>query len=354
MIQLISKGLRIKISHLADKTWLGIILETLKTQGKQYLIVLLLFLLAFAIISHPLNLSVLGWFQAKPMVYQEKRVMMGTFVEIISPEKIAAKIAFAEIQRIENLLSKYNPNSEISRLNKAGELSVSGDTAYILRRAKEFWLKSAGAFDITVGPLLDLWGFTDKKFRIPERTEINKALKLVGMEKIVFVEDDHMVKFSLPGVKIDLGAIAKGYAIDCAVKKLKEGNIKNCLINAGGDIYCLGTKLGKPWEVAIQDPRENDLIGYLELKDQAVATSGDYAQYFTRKNKRYSHIFNPRTGFPVHSGVISVTVIAPDALTADALATAIFVLGEQKGLELAKRFAGVKVKIVEDKDRDLP
>ncbi len=355
MIQLISKGLRIKISRLADKTWLGIVFETLKTQRKKYLVLLLISLLTLAVISINVNLPYLGWFKAKPQLYQEKRVLMGTFVEVTSPEKAAAKIVFAEIQRIDNLLSKYNQNSEIARLNKQGRLTVSGDTAYLLRRAKEFWLKSGGALDITVGPLLELWGFTDKNYHVPAKEEIKKALKLVGMEKIVFVEGDNVVEFALAGMQIDLGAIAKGYALDCAVKKLKETNIKSCLINAGGNIYCLGNKFGKPWEIAIQDPREkDDFLDYLQLENQAVATSGDYEQYFTEGNTRYAHIFNPRTGFPVKSGIISVTVIAPDALTADALSTSIFVLGKQKGLELARRFEGVKVKIVEEKDLELP
>jgi thiamine biosynthesis lipoprotein len=355
MIELILKGLQIKISRLADKAWLGIVFVTLKTQSKKYLVLLLIFLLTLAVISINANLSCLGWFKAKPLLYQEKRVSMGTFVEVISPEKAATKIVFAEIQRIDNLLSKYNQNSEIARLNKEGRLAVSRDTAYLLRKAKEFWLKSGGALDITVGPLLELWGFTDKDYRVPEKKEIKKALELVGMEKIVFVESDNVVEFSLPGMQIDLGAIAKGYAIDCAVKKLKENNIKSCLINAGGNIYCLGNKFGKPWEIAIQDPREEgDFLDYLRLEDQAVATSGDYEQYFTKKNTRYAHIFNPRTGSPVNSGIISVTVIAPDALTADALSTSIFVLGKRQGMELAGQFADVKVKIVEEKDLELP
>jgi thiamine biosynthesis lipoprotein len=354
MIQLISKGSRIKVSRLADKTWLDIIFATLKTQSKKYLVLLSIFLIISALISACTALSGLGWFKAKPRLYQEKRALMGTFVEVSSPEKEAAKIVFDEIQRIESLLSKYDQNSEITKLNKAGRLSVSGDTAFLLRKAKEFWLKSAGAFDITVGPLLDLWGFSNKDYRIPKKEEIKNTLRLVGMEKIIFEESDNVVEFSLPGMRIDLGAIAKGYAVDCAVKKLKENNIKSCLINAGGDIYCLGNKFGKPWEIAIQDPREDDFLGDLELQNQAVATSGDYAQYFIQGNTRYAHIFNPRTGFPAKSEIISVTVIARDCLTADALATSIFVLGKRKGLELAKRFPDVKVKIIEEKDLPIP
>lgn len=283
-------------------------------------------------------------------LYRDKRIAMGTFVEVISPDKRAANIAFDEIKRIEGLLSKYKENSEISRLNKFGKLNISPDTSYIIRKAKEFWLASDGAFDITVGPLMDLWGFTNKKYYFPQKYEIKNTLGLVGFNKIFLSNNDTVIQFDTLGVKIDLGAIAKGYAIDCAINKLKRAGIKSCLINAGGDMYCLGDRFAKPWNVAIQDPRQEGILEYLELKDKAIVTSGDYQQYFIKDARRYSHIFNPKTGYPADSGVISVTVIAPDCLTADALATSIFVLGKVKGEALAKKFLGVEVKIIEEKD----
>jgi len=283
-------------------------------------------------------------------LYKDSRIMMGTFIEISSPDRQAPSIAFTEIKRIERLLSIYKPDSEISSLNKFGELKASPETFYIIKKAKDFWEASDSAFDITVGPLADLWGFTEKKYNLPKKEEIEKALEYVGTEKIIFNENDNVIKFKTLGTKIGLGAIAKGYAVDCAIKKLKEKGIKNCLINAGGDIYCLGDKFGKPWSVAIKNPRGKGIIEFLKLKNKAVATSGDYEQYFMQDNKRYSHIFNPKTGYPADSGVVSVTVIAPDCLTADALATSIFVLGKTKGEELAKKFKGVEVKIIEEKD----
>ena len=343
-----------KISNLLDKTWFSIVSATLNAQKKKYLALLLVCLIAVGVFTFTTTLFGHIKRTTKPNLHKEKRALMGTYVEVISPAPEAAKIVFAEIERIENLLSKYKQTSEIAQLNKAGSLAVSKDTAYILRKAKEFWLKSDGALDITVGPLLELWGFADKDYRVPNKSEIKKTLKLVGMEKIVFAKDDNMVAFRLSGMHIDLGALAKGYAIDCAVKKLMQHNIRSCLINAGGDIYCLGNKFGKPWEIALKDPRENDFIDYLKLEDKAVATSGDYAQYFIRKNERFTHIINPRTGSPVTSEIVSVTVIARDCLTADALATAIFVLGKQKGMDLAARFQDAKVKIIEQKDLTLP
>lgn len=283
-------------------------------------------------------------------LYRDTQVAMGTFVEVISPDKNAAAIAFGEIKRLEGLLSKYNQDSEIARLNKLGELKVSPDTFYILQKSKQFWRLSNGAFDVTVGPLVDLWGFTDKKYNLPEKNVLRKNLILVGCDKIIFNIDDNVIKFKLSGMKIDLGAFAKGYAIDCAVKKLKESGVKSCLINAGGQVYCLGGNFDKPWRVAIRSPRGKDFVDYLELRDQSVATSGDYEQYFIKGNKRYCHIFNPKTGFPVDSNIESVTVVAPSALTADALSTSIFVLGKEKGMELANKFIGVKVAVIEGKD----
>jgi thiamine biosynthesis lipoprotein len=286
---------------------------------------------------------------ASRSMYKDSRVMMGTFVEVVSPDRNAAKIAFAEIKRIEDLLSKYELDSEVSRLNKSGKLNVSPDTLYIIKKAKEFWLITDGAFDITVGPLMDLWGFTDKKYRLPQKPEIESALNLVGSDKIIIDESKNVVEFKLPGMKIDLGGVAKGYALDCAAKKLKENNIKSCLINAGGQVYCLGAKSAKPWKVAIKSPRSSDITEYLQLQDQSAATSGDYEQYFVKDDKRYMHILNPKTGYPADKGIISVTVIAPSGLTADALSTSIFVLGKAKGLSLAERFLDVEVKITEEK-----
>ncbi|HTZ11177.1 MAG TPA: FAD:protein FMN transferase, partial [Candidatus Margulisiibacteriota bacterium] len=269
----------------------------------------------------------------------------GTFVEVISADRRAGEIVFKEIGRIEGLLSKYIPESEVSRLNKEGSLKVSPDTFYILKKSIEFYRLSNGAFDITVAPLVDLWGFSNQAYRIPEDSEIKAALSLIGADKIVLQDDDYVVKFKTPGMKIDLGAIAKGYALDCSVKKLREAGIESCLVNAGGQIYCLGSRFGRPWRVAVREPNGSGFSGILELKDQSSSTSGDYEQYFVKDGLRYSHIFDPKTGHPVSSRVRSVTVVAADGLTADALSTAIFVLGRQKGEELARRFSGVYIKI---------
>lgn len=280
-------------------------------------------------------------------LYKNNQVMMGTFVEVTSPQEEAAPIVFNEMKRIESLLSKYDPASQIYQLNQSGKLKVSNEAFYIIKKSVEFFNQSGGAFDITVAPLVDLWGFTKKNYKVPEDKKIKKTLAYVGSDKIILHQNDNVVEFKLSGMRVDLGGIAKGYAVDCAVNKLKAAGIKDCLINAGGQIYCLGNKSGEPWKVAIRDPRADNFLGYLRLENRAVATSGDYQQYFFNDNKRYAHILDPKTGYPASSGITSVTVIAPDGLTADALSTAIFVLGKEKGEALAKKYPGVEVKIIE-------
>ncbi|MDD2752739.1 MAG: FAD:protein FMN transferase [Candidatus Omnitrophica bacterium] len=286
--------------------------------------------------------------QQKPL-YKDTQLMMGTFIQVISPDKNASQIAFGEIRRIEGLLSKYIPESEVSKLNQGGSLKVSPEVFFILKKSKEFFQTTGGVFDITAASLVDLWGFTNKKYYLPSEKEIQETLKLTGSDKIILRNDDNVVKFTVNHLKIDLGAIAKGFALDCAAEKLKQSGIEDCLINAGGQVLCLGTKFGRPWKVAIKDPRSDKIIQVLQLKNQSASTSGDYEQYFTKGNKRYSHIFNPKTGYPAESGLISVTVVAPDGLTADALSTSIFVLGKENGMELLKKFSGTKVYLVEKK-----
>ena len=279
-------------------------------------------------------------------LYKESKILMGTVIEITSPDKRATAVAFKEIARLDNLLSKYKENSDIWQLNKFGKFTVSQDTIYVVNKARQFWRETAGAFDITVGPLLEIWGFKDKEYRIPTQEEINQTLKLVGTDKIIIDEANSTIEFKVENMAIDLGGIAKGYAVDKAVEKLKEVGIKDALINAGGDIFCLGEKYSGQWQIAIKDPRREGIIEDLRLRDKAIATSGDYEAYFIVNESHFAHIINPQTGYPCESGVISVSVVADDCLTADALATSVFILGKDKGEQLAKRFNSKIVSLV--------
>ena len=283
-------------------------------------------------------------FQASQL-YRDNRLLMGTIWEVVSPSKQASAIVFAEALRIEQLLSKYIPLSEISQLNRLGKSKVSSDTFYIIKKSQEIYRLSQGAFDITVAPLVDLWGFSDQNFRIPRDENIRAALKLVGSDKIILQQNNNVVEFKIPGMRIDLGGIAKGYALDCAVNKLKENNINNCLINAGGQIYALGDKFKTPWKIAIQGTGKSEFAGSYTLKNKSASTSGNYEQFFFKNGLRYCHIIDPRTGYPAQTQIASVTVIADYGIIADALSTAIFVLGKKDGKELAKQFPETEIKI---------
>lgn len=270
--------------------------------------------------------------------YRSNRVLMGTFWEVTSWRKEAAGIVFAEAERLEGLLSKYIPESEVSRLNRAGELKVSPDTFYLIKSSGDLSGKTEGAFEITIATLVDLWGFSNKDYRLPAKEEISKTMKLVGSDKIILLENNNMVKFKFPGMKIDLGGIAKGYALDCAVSKLKEHGINDCLINAGGQVYALGKGNKGPWKIAVQNPRKPEISKIVELENKSISTSGDYEQFFFDNGKRYCHILNPKTGYPADSGIASVTVIDKSAMSADVLSTSAFILGEEGIGKLKKNF----------------
>lgn len=290
---------------------------------------------------------------SRPALYKDTRVLMGTFVEVTSADRRAAGIVFDEFIRLEKLLSAYDPHSELSRLNRDGSIAAGDDLLFIVRHSLRFWRDTQGAFDITVGPLIELWGFGDRQFRIPAAEAVSAALRQVGMDKIIVQEDAHMIQFIIPGVQVNAGGIAKGYALDQAVLRLKQQGIASCLINAGGQVYALGQRsAGRPWKVALRDPRSRGVLQEtIELRDSSVSTSGDYEQFFEADGIRYSHIFDPRSGYPVDNGVAAVTVIAADAVTADALSTAAFVLGPAPARALEQKFPGVKIRIFM---RDVP
>lgn len=280
-------------------------------------------------------------------VYTERRFLLGTVIEVTSPYKEAAAIAFEEIERIEKIFSIYKKDSVVSHLNKTGFLNTNFEVARLIEEAKKFYELSEGKFDISIGPLTEIWKEALDKKELPREREIEIALKLVGCDYIHVDKETHSIKFKKKGMKVDLGGIAKGYAVDATVKELKRKGIDSAIVNAGGNLYCLGTKFGQPWQVGLQHPRiKTQILNTLSLINKAVATSGDYEQYMEIDSKRYFHIIDPQTGYPVRNDVLSVSVIAKDAMTADALSTSIFVLGKDKGNELFKNYVGVEKIIV--------
>lgn len=281
-------------------------------------------------------------------LHKESRFLMGTLVEVTSEDPRAHKIIFQEFKKIESIVNLFDPKSELSLLNKSGDLSVSPELFEVLQAAEKFYGLTDGAFDVTIGPVSILWKKAVRTSQMPSKEEVSSALGEVGFGNIYLNAETRQVKFLKMGTKIDLGGIAEGFALDRSVAQLKAAGISSALINAGGDMYCLGQLRGRPWQVAIQDPRVlKKLVVKIELADRALATSGDYEQFFIFENKRYSHIINPKTGYPADTGIVSATVNAPDALTADVLSTSLIVLGRQKGAELLKKFRGVSAKLID-------
>lgn len=280
-------------------------------------------------------------------VHSRKKLLMGTVVEVVSPYPEAAEIVFDEIERVENVFSAYIATSPVSHLNKTGYLNTNFEVTHLIERAKEFYDLSNGLFDISVSPVSRLWRESFATKSLPKKRAIRKALRLVGFNKIQIDSDNDSVKFKRKGMTIDLGGIAKGYAIDAAVKELKHHGIDSAIVNAGGDIFCLGNKFGRPWKVGLQHPRKRDIfITTLSLHDQAVATSGDYQQFIDVDSNRYHHIINPKTGYPVDNAVVSVSVVAKDTVTADAVATCVFLLGKKQGMREFQNYPGVENIIV--------
>ncbi|MEK6568333.1 MAG: FAD:protein FMN transferase [Candidatus Omnitrophota bacterium] len=282
--------------------------------------------------------------------------MLGTIVEITCQDRAAITSAFEEIKKIETIANNFNPDSEISRLNAAGKIQASRDLFNMVRESLKYYRLSEGAFDITVGPVVSIWKEkimeAENKTRgltLPTESRIKKAVSLVGSDKISLDDSASSMRFTQSGMSIDLGAIAKGYAVDKAVRRLKELGVRSALVNAGGNVYCLGKKGSRKWRIGVRHPRKSaEVVYYLDLENQGAATSGDYEQFFILDKKRYSHIINPKTGWPVDNNISSVTIIAPDAATSDGLSTTVFILGKEKGLTLTGKIEGVEVKILEN------
>ena len=288
-------------------------------------------------------------------VFRQSRIIMGTSVEIAvsradpkTAEK-AMETAFQEAERINRLMSHYRPDSEVSQISRhAGkkEIRVSPETLEVIERALYFSRLSGGAFDITVGPVFRLWDFRGEK--IPDGDKLRENLKRVDYRRIKVDRSRSTVYLDDPRMEVDLGAIAKGYAADRACLALKKKGIQNFLVNAGGDVRAGGRKEKEiPWTVGIQHPRiPSHFIAKIQPQNAAIATSGDYEKYFLKDGQRYHHILVPSTGQPARE-CQSVTILAPTAMDADALATTVFVLGPEKGFALIEDVPGVHALIVE-------
>lgn len=251
-----------------------------------------------------------------------------------SKSEIAVESAENKINSLDAQLSVQNENSEIYKLNSKKAMNVSPDTLVLLKRANEINSLTEGAFDITTEPLSYLWGFySGLENQVPSQDDIDNVLKSVGAEHIKI--DNNLVTLD-KNTSIDLGGIAKGYASATAAQILEENGISSALISLGGNVRVVGSKPdGSEWKVAIADPDENsEQMGVLSVKDAAVVTSGSYQRYFEENGKIYHHIIDTQTGYPADSHLKSVTVVSEDDTLADALSTALFVMGVEKSSSL--------------------
>lgn len=287
--------------------------------------------------------------------------LLGTVVQIklleSQPEKLFNE-AFSIIQDIENKMSINIEDSEVSNINKtAGKsyVSVSPETYYVIEKGKYYSSLSNGRFDISIGPLVKLWGIGSENANVPSQNEINKAIGKINYKDILLNESDKSIMLAEEGMVIDLGGIAKGYAADVIADYLKSKNIDNAIVDLGGNVLTLGGKSKtEKWNIGVQDPfqQRSNYIGILSVRDKTIVTSGVYERYFIQDGIRYHHILDPFTGYPVENSLVSVTIVADSSIDADALSTTAFALGIEKGTELIEKIDGVDAIFV-DKNKNV-
>ncbi len=278
------------------------------------------------------------------------RILLGTVVEVQIRETDRKKAetsiekAFSEIKRIDDLFSTYNEDSHVWKLNhnQATLINVVPEIFSLMVICDSIFNLTYGSFDVSLNKLVTTWGFDGDDPSLPSDDKLSGALLNSGWNNIELLEENSFKR--LAGIELNFGAIAKGYAVDKAVNVLIKLGINSALVNAGGEIKTIGDD----WVIGIRHPRnQNQIIEKVNPGGMSVATSGDYEKYFELDGKRYHHILNPKTGYPADS-LISVTVLNKSCTIADALATAVFVLGQAKGMRLIENLPGTEVMIIDD------
>ncbi|MDS1029187.1 FAD:protein FMN transferase [Bacillota bacterium LX-D] len=295
-----------------------------------------------------------------PKEYSDQQFLMDTLINIEAygqnekQLKAAVDKAYQEMNKIALLTDRFAKpgtaayeQSEVVKINNAAgkkPVQVSEDVYEMIEMSLKYERFSGGAFDITIGPLMDIWGFGKKeKQHVPPASLIQEKLSLVDSDQVFLNKDNRTVFLAKPKMSIDLGAIAKGYAAEKAAEVLKQAGIKQALINAGGNVVVIGKKdQDNLWRIGIEDPRDTqNVVGILSLEDEATVTSGDYQRNFVENGVLYHHILSPKTGKPAR-GTWSVTVIAKSSALADVLSTTLFVLGPEEGLKFVEKLDGVE------------
>ena len=288
--------------------------------------------------------------------YEREEAIMGTriAVQLWSEDADLAVDAIdavmAAMHRTDELMSTYKPESQLSQVNAHGferAVAVDADVIDVVSKALEYSRLSDGAFDVTYASVGYLYDY--RKHQRPTEAEIAAALPGVDYRQVVVDPEARTIRFLKPGMRIDLGGIAKGWAVDRGIEILRAAGIEHAMVNAGGDTALLGDRLGKPWVVGIRDPRKaGAVVARIPLQDEAISTSGDYERYFEADGQRYHHILVPGTG-KSPDAVRSVTVIGANATRTDGLTKTVFILGVERGMEFIRKLGDVEAIIV---DRD--
>jgi thiamine biosynthesis lipoprotein len=292
-------------------------------------------------------------------VFKKKKNLLGSPFEItvVATDSIQAnlytELAISEVKRIENLISDWIPTTQISKVNQnagIGPVKVDLEVFELVKRAINISKLTDGAFDISYASMDKIWKFDGSMKEMPTTESIKKSVEKVGYQNIVLNENDTSIFLKYPGMKLGLGGIGQGYIADKIKVLLQENGCTSGLVNVSGDINTWGKQPnGKDWTVGIVNPlNKNKVFATFPLNDSAVETSGSYEKYVTFNGNRYSHIIDPRTGYPA-SGIVSVSVFAKQTELADALATGIFVLGIEVGLDLVNQLKGIGCIIVDEK-----
>lgn len=291
--------------------------------------------------------------KAQESTTQRSMILMDTVVDVRVDGRNSAALVdqvFQLMAELEDLFSRFVPESEVSAINRqAGQwVQVSPLTLELVELGLEMGQITGGAFDITIGAVLDLWGFGSDLRRLPGEEELDRALATVDFTQVEVDRENSAVRIP-EGAVLDLGGIAKGFIVDQGTKILREAGVERALINAGGDISVVGRRPdGRPWRVGVQDPDQPSSIRYImPLDDRSVVTSGDYQRYFMVGNERYHHIIDPSTGYPAR-GLRSVTIVGDNPAVCDAISTAVFVLGWDEGRALVERLPGIEAIMISD------
>lgn len=285
--------------------------------------------------------------------YSRTDFYLGTVVTITIYDKDAEELmngSMSEIERLENLLSGNIKDSEISRINSAAGIEgveISAETLEVIIKGMEYYETSGGLFDISIGPLVDLWGIGTTNAKVPTQDEIDIARAKMGIDPIA--RDGNKVMLLNEGMKIDVGGIAKGYIADKVAQYLKDNGCDAAVINLGGNVLTVGEKPdGTKWRVGIQNPfgKTGEYLRVVEVEEKSVVTSGSYERFFVEDGITYHHILDPNTGYPVDTDIAGVSIISNRSVDGDGLSTTVFAMGYEKGISLIELISGVECIII--------